>query len=414
MTGAGPHGPGRPTLTEDGYQHLRRAQPEVPPWLPPLDTWLREAIRRVPLLAFATPTNFASEVHRLEGAVGRKELVEPAFSYRRVPEGLPDLAAALGVAVRGLPDDPLGRIYARRALQVCGDLHWARDLEGGLTSGAGAQRYPRRDGFDDAADELALVWIDEALSAVSLRVAEPVAPPASSPYRSREARGLTALDFEERFEAARAGAIVSDDEADPRSLVSRMRQEIGARRLPARVIVVTGIAPLAATGDGVVQVSAGRRVSPEDVERTVAHEIDGHLVPAFAARQKRIGIFSLGTAHGSDDQEGRAVAIERRLGHLDLLRKRTLALRHVAARGAHDAQDFIPLVEMLRERGALPRESIRLAARALRGGGLGREAVYIPGLLRVEAAVAKDPSIDGILASGRVGVDDAEALRAWI
>lgn len=384
----------------------------VPEWVAALDALLREAIRRVPLLAFATPTNFEGELRRLEDADERGELLEPAFAYRRVPDGLPDLAAALGVAVRGLPDDPLGRIYARRALQVCGDLHWARDLESGPTTGVGATRYPRRDAFDDEADALALAWLEGTRTSVIPAPTNDQGP-ASGPYRTREA-GPDAGELLEDRTSPDHDAIVSDDECDPRSLVSRMRAEVGARRLAARVVVVSGIAPLAATGDGIVQVSAGRRVSPADVERTVAHEIQGHLLPAFAARARPIGIFALGTIHGSDDQEGRAVAIERRLGHLRPLRMRTLALRHIAARAAHAGDEFVPLVRSLREHGALPRESIRLAARALRGGGLGREAVYIPGLLRVEAAVARDPSIDAVLAAGRVGVDDAEALRPWV
>jgi hypothetical protein len=392
---------------------LTAARPEPPAWVAPLDMLLREAIRRVPLLSFATPTNFDAQVARLEEAARRGDLLEPDFTYRRIPDGVPDLAAAIGVAVSGLPDDPLGRIYARRALQVCGDLHWARDLEGGTTSGAGAQRYPRRDVFDEQADALALDWLDDAVTAAGVRAPRDE-DPGSGPYRTRERTPMTYERFEELFDQEHGGTIVSDDEADPRSLVSRMRAEIGARRLPARVIVVSGIAPLAAAGDGVVQVAAGRRVSAEDVERTVAHEIEGHLLPAFAARTKAVGIFALGTTHGSDDQEGRAIWIEARLGHLSGLRKRTLALRHLAARGAHAGVEFVPLVESLRERGAFPRESIRLAARALRGGGLGREAVYMPGLLRVEAALARDPTIDDVLASGRVGVDDADALRPWI
>jgi len=386
--------------------------PTVPPWVPSLDLLLRDAIRRVPLIAFATPTNFETEVERVVASLERGELVEPAFTYRPVPDGLPDVAAALGALVRGLPDDPLARVYARRALQVCGDLHWARDLESGIATAAGAQRFPRRDECDDEGDVLALRWALAGASAVSGAQAGAVV--TGGPYRAREPQRETDLEHEARFESERAGAIVSDDEADPRSLVSRMRQEIGARRLAARVVVVRGIAPLAATGDGLVQVAAARRVSPADVERTVAHEIEGHLVPSCIAREKRIGIFALGTVNGTGDQEGRALAIERRLGHLDLLRMRTLGLRHMAARAAHRGCDFIPMVEELRKLGAMPRESVRLAARAFRGGGLGREAVYIPGLLRVDAAVAKDPSIDSVLANGRVGVDDAEALRPWI
>jgi hypothetical protein len=40
--------------------------------------------------------------------------------------------------------------------------------------------------------------------------------------------------------------------------------------------------------------------------------------------------------------------------------------------------------------------------------------VYLPALLRVEAALGADPCIDRVLGAGRVAVDAAPALRAWL
>ncbi len=382
--------------------------PEIPIWAPLLDGQLREAIRRAPLLLQATPLNFAEEVARLEAAIDRGEVLEPRFVHRRPADGLADLAASLALRASRLPvGEPLAGVYARRALQVCGDLHWALDLASGSATRTGEHRFPRRDRFDDEADDLAARWVEEGAAAAAVAM-----PPQhrGGPYRAPDE---IAASQETLFERRLAGDVVTDDEADPRSLVSRMRAEIGARRLPVRVVVVRGIAPLAAAGDGVVQVSAGRRVTVADVERTVLHEVLGHLMPACLAAANPLGIFAIGTVHGSDDQEGRAVSLERRGGHLSALRKRTLGLRHLAAHMARGGAGFVDVVEHVRERGAMPREAVRLAARALRGGGLGREVVYIPALLRVEAAVAEDPTIDAVLAAGRVGVDDAAILAPW-
>ncbi len=392
----------------------------------PLEELLREAIQRAPLLAHATPLNLDAELVRLEAAWLRGQPLEPRFAYRRPPEGTVDLAGRIVARARALPEgDALAAVYARRALQVCGDLHWVRDLAVGLATAVGAHRFPRRDVFDDQADLVALSWIDAGSprAAVPDRRGEPYrAPPVEDGAGAAEhhPERAAAEALERRLEQQRGGDVITDDERDPRSLVARLRAVIGERRLPARVVVVAGIAPLAATGDGVVQVAAGRRVTVADVERTVVHEVEGHLIPAHDARSKALGIFTIGTAHGSDDQEGRALLLEVRGGHLDpngsaaaIGRCRQLGLRHVAARATQAGAGFEDIVEAVVARGGLPRESVRLAARAFRGGGLAREAVYIASLLRVQAAIEEDPPIERVLASGRVGVDDADVLAPW-
>jgi hypothetical protein len=208
--------------------------------------------------------------------------------------------------------------------------------------------------------------------------------------------------------------VQSDDERDPGSLLCRLRDEIGKRRLPLRVLISANLASLAATGDGFVQIVAARSMSRRDVERTVLHEIEGHVLPRLAGAQASIGIFGIGTARGSDDQEGRALALEREKGFLDHGRRVELALRHVAARAVEASADFPSTVRLLLDRGAALADALRLAARVHRGGGLAREAVYLPALLRVEAAIAADSGVDAVLAQGRVSVDAAPTLRAWV
>ena len=85
-----------------------------------------------------------------------------------------------------------------------------------------------------------------------------------------------------------------------------------------------------------------------------------------------------------------------------------------AARSSRDRAPFAAVLQRFRAAGAFTREAVRLAARAVRGRNLGREGVYLPAMLRVEAALAADPSIDRVLAAGRVGVDDAAALAPWV
>jgi hypothetical protein len=76
--------------------------------------------------------------------------------------------------------------------------------------------------------------------------------------------------------------------------------------------------------------------------------------------------------------------------------------------------DFVDTARLLLDRGADLDDALRIAARVHRGGGLGREAVYLPALLRVEAALAADAGLDRVLAAGRIAVDAAPVLREWV
>ncbi len=335
------------------------------------------------MIAANTPRNLDRELVRLERAWRAAGATAPCFTY----EAPADHAALRGVldALAAELDryGPLGEVYAARARELVED---AALCEAAGTSGlwaAARRRYGRRAPHDPEADVTAHAWLDE--------------PPSGNEHGGDE-----------------APEVRSDDEESEGSLLSRMRQEVGRRRLPLRVVVKDNLASLAATGDGFVQIVAGRLLRRRDVERTVLHEIAGHVEPRLRASQAPLGIFAVGTARGADDQEGRALALERAAGYLDPRRRREIALRHVAARAVEAQADFVDTARLLLDRGAGLETALRIAARAHRGGGLGREAVYLPALLRVDAAVAADGSIDRVLAAGRVAVDAVPWLRAWV
>jgi len=350
----------------------RHLQP--PGWALQATAALADAGARVRVIAANTPMNLRRELTRLERAWRSSGAAEPHFTYEPPPDHgrLREVLDAIAdeLATQG----ELGEIYAGRARELADDAALCETAGTAGLWAAARRRYARRDRFDADADATADVWLAERSPGPGADAEEP--------------------------------AVRSDDERSPHSLVSRLRQEIGRRRLPLRVVIKDNLASLAATGDGFVQVIAGRPLSVRDVERTVLHEIAGHVEPRVVASSARLGIFVLGTARGSDDQEGRALVLERAAGFLDLARRREIALRHVA--------DFVATARLLLGRGASIEAALRIAARAHRGGGLGREAVYLPALLRVEAAVAADGGIDRVLGAGRVAVDAAPALRAWV
>ncbi|APR80078.1 Hypothetical protein A7982_05425 [Minicystis rosea] len=351
----------------------------VPRWTIRATAALSEASARIRVIAANTPVNLRQELGRLAASWADTGKLAPKFVYEPVP-GCGAVRHALELLAADLePHGELGAIYAARAMEMADDASLCEHAGTAGLWDAARRRYARRDRFDDEADVVAKEWLAE-----------------ETPSADDEA------------------LVRSDDERSPRSLVARMREEIGKRRLPLRVVVKDNIASLAATGDGFVQVIAGKMLAMRDVERTVLHEIEGHVEPRVAASGNALGIFAIGTARGADDQEGRALWLERANGFLDHGRRREIALRHVAARSVEARAELTDTAELLRDHGAPIDMALRVAARVHRGGGLGREVVYLPALLRVEAAIARDHAIDHVLRMGRVSVETAPTLAAWL
>ncbi|MDC0747119.1 tyrosine/phenylalanine carboxypeptidase domain-containing protein [Polyangium mundeleinium] len=351
------------------------------PWISDAGSALVQAAARVRMIMCTTPTNLRAELDRLGRAWARGDHELPRFSHEPAPDH-EGLVRALGELAAFLDNEgPLGMVYAGRAREIAAEATVCSAVGTKGLWAAARKRFGRRDLYDDAADDLARRWLSE--------------PPPRASASEEEA------------------PLRSDDEAEEGSLLVRMRAEIGARRLPFRVVVVRDLSSLAATGEGVVQVAAGRAMTRADVERTVLHEIEGHVLPRCRAAGMSLGIFVIGTQNGADDQEGRALWLERRAGALVGGRRYELAFRHVAARKLEAGADFVEAARLLLSYGASLPDALRITARVYRGGGLGREVVYLPALLRVEAALAVDPALDGVLGAGRVSVDAAAVLRPF-
>jgi len=329
------------------------------------------------MITASTPLNLRAELSRLHRRWSRGEHEAPRFLYDEPPDHDGLVRALDDLAERLSAEGALGLVYAERAREIAEEARICSAVGKPEFWSSARKRFSRRDTFDEAADELSRRWLEEPLS--------------------------VCLD----------DLTQSDDETNEASLLSRMRAEIGARRLPFRVIVVRDLSALAATGEGIVQVVGGRQLTRADVERTVLHEIEGHVLPRCRANAQKLGIFVVGTRAGVDDQEGRAIVLEDRAFHLGAARRHELAWRHVAARRLEAGADFVDTARELLRLGANLSDTLRITARVFRGGGLGREVVYLPAFLRVSAALSADPSVDRMLGAGRVSVDAAEVLRPW-
>jgi hypothetical protein len=347
-----------------------------------LDRALARAAREVRLLAAMTPQNLLEQRARLARDLGRGVPATPRFSYARADHTeLRRALDAMARRVRRVVEPPLAEVYLARIEELSLE---ARMAEAAGTPGLGdlaRSRFAEGDSKSAVrASELAAEW---------LRLPSQI--PADARTRS--------------------------DADVPGSLLSMMRREVGARRLPFAVETSATLLSRAATGERTIWVSRGKLLTEEEGRRTVLHEIEGHALPRARAASRR-PIFSIGTARGADDQEGLALRVEERGGVMGPGRRRELGARHWAVERMSAGADFSDVARALvREHAMAPENALEVTERAFRGSdgrnpGLGRERVYIGAWLRVSGHLALRPADEVVLASGQVAVRWIEALPA--
>jgi hypothetical protein len=349
--------------------------------LAPIDRALAQAAREVRLLGAVTPLDAAKERARLAAAAEAGGAIVPRWSYppqdrRRVRLGLDELVRVL-LPLSGLP---LAALFLARARELA--------EEAALVDAIGS------DGFGAMA---------------TLRYAPPDAGSASEVVDTVRDWLALAPDTD--------APVFGSDDKNPRSLLERMRAEVGRLRLPFAVVATDSLAALAAIGDETIWVATGRQVTESDVERTIMHELHGHALPRVRAARMPIRLFATGTARGEDDQEGFALVLEERGGFLGARRKRELAARHHVVTRMTAGATFADAVHALTSVSFSARDAVRIAERAYRGGngkgaGLGRERVYLDALVRVRAHLEAHPTDEKVLASGQVALNAVDALRS--
>lgn len=374
----------RPAIRKRAF----RASADLPPWLVRAERLLIEAVRSVRLLGSVVPRNAAPERARLIEAFESGHSTTPRWSYARTDHAALRKALARAAQRLGAEPHPVAQLYAARAREL--------EIEAALASEAGTA-------------------VLGALARARFRSSSPqAAGEATILARKWIAEGRDALAAETEVET------VESDGTGPGSLLTRMREEVSRLGLPFAVVAQPSLSALAATGERHILVAAGRRVTRDDVERTVMHEIEAHAIPRTRAAQARLAIFQIGTARGIDDQEGLAIVLEERGNFLGPKRKRELAARHLAVEamdgGAPFAENVLALVK---EHGLAPREGVLVAERVYRGGdgstpGLGRERIYLEAFLRVREHLAKNPTDEGILTSGQVSLDAVATLVPFV
>jgi hypothetical protein len=103
--------------------------------------------------------------------------------------------------------------------------------------------------------------------------------------------------------------------------------------------------------------------------------------------------------------------LERRHGKVDAVRRAELGWRHLGGLAVQRGADFVELVELLLGLGTPLSAALNVAIRCQRGGGLGREVVYLLACSRVEGALGREPELEAWLEQGRVSVAAARVLH---
>lgn len=290
------------------------------------------------LIGACTPMNLTTERERLTALAAQGQFEAPRFEYRPIED-------VRFVVAAGAHD-----LWKQR----CDELNVEADLlqRRGTTAFDARARWQ---GTTPAADALAEHWLRLPL------------PPAESAHCRSDG-----------------------PEAD--SLTSQLRRAL--RHTSYQVVPHTNMHALAATGYGTLYVAQGQKLTESDVARTVLHEVFGHAMPRIRALESGLALAVLGSAQGAETQEGYALYLEAKHGHMTVPRQRSLALRHLGACRMFAGATFVETVQWLCMH-ALPRDAVSLACRLYRGSargehaGLGREIAYLPYFVQVRTVIAE-------------------------
>lgn len=332
---------------------------------------------QIALLDRLRPQNLAFEKARLVRALEKGERPEPRFDYAAPPlllELRRELEAIAQALSAGGAEEQL---LSERARELLLDAELVESVGSARLAALAGRRFPLPDDHDELS-HLARKLVTAVPDASELQ------PPA--------------LHY-------------TDDARDPQSLWSELSRLISAERWAVRLEAVSGLASLAAVADGVVRVRASAQLSARDGRRIALHEVEGHVRPRLAGAALG-GVFKAGSARASEDEEGRAILLEERAGLLDAARRRELGRRYLAAASVRQGAEFWETVRVLGELGATVTQAVELACRVHRGGGLGRELIYLVGYRRVATRLAHEPALERVMLHGRVSLDAARALLA--
>ena len=211
-----------------------------------------------------------------------------------------------------------------------------------------------------------------------------------------------------RDESARAAL-------DARAFATRAEEEIRYYRdrdprVWSRVEIRDDVVGLLVS-DGNLLIDRRLQVPTSRVEALLAHEIGTHVLTYFNGQAQPFQQLHAGLPNYEELQEGLAVLAEYLTGGLTRPRLRLLAGRVVAAHMRTEDADFVDVFrELDRNYGFARPTAFNITMRIFRGGGLLKDMVYLRGLKRLLAYMAKNGELEPLLV-GKFGADHLEIIR---
>jgi len=152
-----------------------------------------------------------------------------------------------------------------------------------------------------------------------------------------------------------------------------------------------------------------RMFSGVDVDRLVVHEIGVHAVRYANGHLQPLRIFGFGFPDFLRTEEGMATYFEELTGNLSGEVLRNYAGRVIAVDCLRRGLDFRDCFEELVKCGFVEEDSWNLSVRAYRGGGFGKDHVYLEGYLMVKKFAENGGDFKKLYV-GKVGLDDLELV----
>ncbi|MCD9046628.1 tyrosine/phenylalanine carboxypeptidase domain-containing protein [Luteimonas sp. MHLX1A] len=187
----------------------------------------------------------------------------------------------------------------------------------------------------------------------------------------------------------------------------------------AEVVVDTDLNSLMLVNHGTFYVDGNLRIPHARVQPLIQHEIGTHVVTRHNGARQPLTQLKVGLAHYDPLQEGLGVLAEFLAGYLPGERLRVLAARVLAVHMALEGEGVPAIFDALHNIHGLPTDdAFDVAVRAVRGGGLSKDAVYLRGLRDLVDYLHDDGDFEALLVgkfalSHRVVLDQLLA-EGWV
>lgn len=177
------------------------------------------------------------------------------------------------------------------------------------------------------------------------------------------------------------------------------------------ITVDADIGSLMMVSHGRLYLEARLRLPRARLQPLVQHEIGTHVLTRYNGLRQPMRQLAVGLARYDPLQEGLGVLAEYLAGYLPGERLRVLAARVIAADMALHGSDIPAIFACLHEgHGFATEEAFDIAVRALRGGGLTKDAVYLRGLRDLLDHLGGDGGFEALFA-GKFALDHLVVLE---